>query len=254
MFGDKDKIQTSAPKASFGKMFLNGFNPFDNSAVSISQSDWDRIVQEFDDDPVKLNRFRIAIKGGGLNQEEVNLDRYGDRLMNGELSYLDTMPFIISGAAVLRYPVRIETSDVGDYIDELRMSGLRTSAGQLRLLSAVTLFSGSSLAAFRGAFLGLTTSRGGMVDSFRFGLAEKVDVFAPEFENYLSQFGPTLKPSIPFKVYDCIIRPSYEQLFVSGASKGEAGLSVRAPLISYLALYGAGFTNTSVRHRKQPLQ
>jgi len=248
VFGDKDEIDTTAPRASFGRMFLNGFNPWDNSAVSISQSDWDRIVDDFGNDEEKLRRYRIVIKGGGLNQEAVNLERYADRLFEGRLSYLDTAPFLISGAAVLRYPTGGELSDTGDYIDEIRASGLRTTAGRIHTLSALTLLSGSSLSAFRGAFLGVFTSRGGKVEPFSFSPAPDLVVFAPELENYLSQFGPTLKPSIPVRFHDVLIRPSYEQLFVGGKTMGEAGLTVRAPLASFLSLSGAGFRNSGGGH------
>jgi hypothetical protein len=244
VFGDKDSIDTTAPRASFGKMFLNGFNPWDNSAVSVSQSDWDRIVDDFGGDEEKLRRFRIVIKGGGLNQESVNLERYGDRLIDGRLSFLDTVPFIISGAAVLRYPASVELSDTGDYIDELRDSGLRTTVGRLHLLSGLTLLSGSMLAACRGAVLGGFTSRGGKVEPLFLPVASEVDVYAPDLENYLSQYGPTLKPSIPVRIYGVLIRPSYEQLFVTGMTMGEVGLSARAPLTSFLSLTGSGFRNS----------
>jgi hypothetical protein len=244
IFGDKDKIDTTAPKASFGQMLLSGFNPWDNSAVSVSQSDWDHIVSEFNGDNDKLRRFRIVIKAGGLNQEAVNLEGYADRLFEGQLSYLDTAPFMISGAAVLRYPTGIELSDTGDYIALLRDGGLRTTPGRLHTLSALTLLSGSMLAAMRGAVLGGLTSRGGKVEPFVLPVAPDVEVFAPELENYLSQYGPTLKPSVPIRVQGIMIRPSYEQLFVTGMTMGEAGLSVRAPLTSFLAISGSGFRNS----------
>jgi hypothetical protein len=243
LFGDKDRIQSSAPKASIGRMFLSGFNPFDNSAVSISQSDWDKIVGNLGHDPVLVSKFTVSVKAGGLNQEEVNLDRYADRLFDGELSYLDTLPFLISGAAVLKYPVGIEMSDVGDYITELKGLGLRTSAGTLHALSAATLLSGSSLAAFRGAFLGLTGRSGGLVEPFRFPINEQLSVYLPEMDNYLSIFGPTLKSSIPLRLYGVLLQPSYEHLFVDGATKGEAGISVRAPVFPFLIVEGSGYRN-----------
>jgi hypothetical protein len=243
IFGNKDKISSTAPKASVGKMFLAGFNPFDDSAVSVSQSDWDGIVQDLGNNQVLVSRFTVAIKAGGLNQEEVNLDRYADRLFDGELSYLDTLPFIISGAAVLKYPVGIEMSDVGDYITELRGLGLRTSAGTLHALSAATLLSGSSLAAFRGFFIGLTTQAGGMVEPFKIPVTEHWSVYAPEFDNYLSVFGPTLKSSIPFKLYGVFFQPGYEHLFVDGASGGEFGMLVRAPIWPFLMVEGSGYRN-----------
>jgi hypothetical protein len=244
LFGDKDKILTSAPKASIGKMFINGFNPFDDSAVSISQSDWNRIIADMDEDPVKIGRFRVLVKAGGLNQEAVDLEHYSERLLDGRLSHLDTMPFIISGAAVLRYPVDIEMSDVGDYITELRDLGNRTTAGQIHRLSAVTLLSGSTLAALRGFFLGLTTGQGGMVEPFALRVSNEAKVFAPELENFLSQYGPTLKPSIPIKLWDWWVRPSYEVLFVGGASMTELGLAVRGPIFPFLAIHGAGYQNS----------
>lgn len=244
LFGDKETLHTTAPRASFGKMFLDGFNPWSNSAVSVSQADWERMTAELGNDPVRIRRFRIAIKAGGLNQENVGLDRYAERLMGGEMSYLDATPFVVSGASVLRYPADMEMSDTGDYVTELRDAGLRTSAGRLKALSAVTLLSGTSLAAFRGFYLGLTSARGGRVEPFLLNLAPNVDVFAPDLENYLSQFGPTLKPSMTFRIFDVKVRPSYEQLFVGGASMGEAGLSVRAPLASFLALAAAAYRNS----------
>ena len=244
LFGNKDKIQSSAPKASIGKMFLSGFNPFDDSAVSVSQSDWDNIVRDLGNDPTLVSRFTVSIKAGGLNQEEVNINRYADRLFDGELSYLDTMPFLVSGAAVLRYPVGIEMSDVGDYITELRGLGLRTSAGTLHALSAATLLSGSSLAAFRGVFIGLTTRSGGLVEPLQLRVSEEFSVYAPELDNYLSRFGPTLKSSIPFRLYGVFFQPGYEHLFVDGASKSEPGMLVRAPVFPFLMLEGSGYRNS----------
>jgi len=202
-------------------------------------------IEQFGNDPQKLNRFTIQIKGGGLNQEAVNLDRYTDRLLDGHLSFLDTAPFIISGAAVLRYPASVELSDTGDYIDELHDAGLRTTVGRLHTLSALTLLSGSTLAAVRGAVVGGVTARGGTVEPFFLPVASRVVVYAPELENYLSQFGPTLKPSVPVRVYGVLLRPSYEQLFVSGKTMGEFGLSARAPLASFLSLSGSAYRNST---------
>jgi len=244
VFGDKDEIDTTAPRASFGRMLLNGFNPWDDSAVSVSQSDWNRIVDDFGGDEEKLRRFRISIKAGGLNQETVNLERYTERLIDGKLSYLDTAPFFISGAAALRYPVSIELSDTGDYIDELRDAGLRTTAGRIHTLSALTLLSGSMVAAVRGAVIGGFTTRGGRVEPLMLPVAPHFDVYAPDLDNFLSQYGPTLRPSVPMRIHGVLIRPSYEQLFVSGMTMGEAGLTVRAPLASFLTLSGGAFRNS----------
>jgi hypothetical protein len=244
IFGDKDRINSTAPKASIGKMFMSGFNPFDDSAVSVSQSDWDGIVGDLGNNPVLVSRFTVAIKAGGLNQEEVNLNRYAERLFDGELSYLDTIPFLISGAAVLKYPVGVQMSDTGDYITELRGLGLRTSAGTLHALSAATLLSGSSLAAFRGVFFGLTSRAGGLVEPLRVPVSEHFSVYAPEFDNYLSLFGPTLNSSIPFKLYGVFFQPGYEHLFVDGASMGEWGTAVRAPIFPFLMVEGSGYRNS----------
>lgn len=245
IFGDKDEINTTAPKASFGKMFLTGANPFNDSAVSVSAEDWDRIQREFEGDPARLTRFRIAIKAGGLNQEEVLLDRYADRLLAGELSYLDTLPFMISAAAVLRYPASVEMSDVGDYIDEVRSTGARTSVGRIHVLSGITLLSGSSLAAFRGMFLGLFTGRGGIVEPFRIASWSDGAVFLPEFDNYLSEYGPTLKASVPVLWHGVMIQPGFERLFVGGDSGVEPGLSVRAPIVSALAVRACAYRHSN---------
>ena len=100
------------------------------------------------------------------------------------------------------------------------------------------------MAALRGFFLGLTTSRGGMVEPFALPLSDHARIFAPELENYLSLYGPTIKPSIPFKVHDWWIRPSHEILVVGGRSMGESGLSVRGRLLPILGLRGAGYRNS----------
>jgi hypothetical protein len=104
------------------------------------------------------------------------------------------------------------------------------------------------LAAFRGTFLGIFTQRGGWVEAISVSPTEHVLVFAPELENFLSQYGPTLKPTLPFRIHDILIKPSYEQLFITGKTMGEAGLTVRAPLASFLALTGGGFRNSSGGH------
>lgn len=244
VFGDKNTYATEQKGTNPWALFVEGLKGGAGTAVSVSNDDWQHIDALFSNRPDELRTFTIAMKGGGLNEEEVVLDRYAERLWYGNLSFMDTIPIVVSSVATLTYPVSVELSDIADYSSLLKQQGLDVSPSRIKALSAVTILSGSTLAALRGAALGLATRDRGEVIPFVFSPGDGVQVAAPDLENYLSEEGPTIKFSCRTRIPGVELQPSYERLFVGGKNLGEFGLVAKAPVLSLVEAEAAGFRNT----------
>jgi hypothetical protein len=244
VFGGKNTYIADQKGTNPFDLFVEGLKGGGGTAISVTNGDWQAIGALFAGQPDKLNSFLIAMKGGGLNQEGVILDRYADRLWEGKMSSLDTIPVGIGALSTLTYPSHVEMSDIADYSSLLKAEGHDVSPSRIKVLSAVTLLSGSTLAAFRGAAVGFLGGSQEPVHPFEIAPAPHVRIEAPDLENTLSETGPTLKASVRARLGALELRPSYERLFVGGKSMAEVGLSGRVPVTPFLHLDGAGFRNT----------
>lgn len=243
VFGDAEDPSSEWEGASPGSIFLTAFDGT-HTGVSLSDSDWQEVRQMFAAEPEKLSRFLISMEAGGLNQEQVVLSRYAGRLRDGRFSFLDTLPYFLAATGTVRYPLSSHESDLTDYVARLEERGIETSGGRVKLLSGLRLLSGTAVAAARGTWHGLAGRRGDAVEPLELRLGEGARLSWPEFEAFLTEFGPTVKASVPLGVGDWRLAPSYEHLWAGNVSMAEWGFRASAPVSAAVALHAALFRHS----------
>jgi hypothetical protein len=240
VFGSEDQVAEEWESPTLVD-FLTGAFESSPAPVNVGVSDWKKIGALFTGRPRAYAEFMILTEAGGLNQEQIGLAGQGERLSEEGLSVLEVAPFLLAATSTLRYSGSAEHSDLADYVERLEELGVRGDVATIKLLSAVRLLSGSGLS-LMGAFLS-DLAGGGHAEArpIRFSLGEDSHVDAPEFESYLSRYGPTVKASAAFRIGGVDLQPSYERSFAGGESTHEAGLRARAELAPWLRLTGAAF-------------
>jgi hypothetical protein len=209
--------------------------------VGVSESDWARIDAIFSGRPAAYAEFLVLTEAGGLNQEQVALARYGARLGEGGPAPLMFVPYVLGASATLRYPGSKDQSDLADYVAQLHRLGVRADVGTAKALSAFRFLSGSGLSLMGAVVEDVAGSGRGAWRPLALSLGETSQVDWPEFESYLSRYGPTLKTSFAVRLAGVELRPSYERSFAGGEHTHEAGLRARADASSWLRLLGAAF-------------
>ncbi|HYF01504.1 MAG TPA: hypothetical protein VEJ18_21455 [Planctomycetota bacterium] len=235
-FNDRDD-------ATLGRLFLQGLGPTTGRAISLSEDDWGEVQAQFEGRPEAFNRYLMMAEAGGLNQEQVMGMRYAQRLHQGRLSYLDTASYLWVSSGTLLYPATIEESDIADYLDRLGRNGYSSSAGQLKMLSALRFVGGTGLASLRGAWHGLLGQAGGFVDPLSIGRENGLRLYWPEVESWLTTAGPTLQLGVPLRWSGWTALPSYERNFASGGTEHEAGLRLGGPVLAILWLEAGYFAS-----------
>lgn len=243
LFGRTDEPQSDWEAASPGGLLLNAFRA-PQTGVTLRESAWEDVRASFDGRPEAYNRFLAAMEAGGVNQEQAIVARYADRLRQGRLSFLDTIPYFLAATGTARYPLDGGESDIEDYAALLEERGLETSGVRIKFLSAARMLSGSALAAARGIAVGFAGPRGEAVEPLELSVASRFSIGWPEIESYLTQIGPTLKLSVAARAGDWTLIPSAEHLVVDGASVDELGLRVAGPLAPLVGAQAAFFRNS----------
>ncbi len=221
--------------------FLTGAFERSPAPVTVSASDWKALEAVFAGRPRAYAEFMVLTEAGGLNQEQVALAGRAERLGGDGLSILEAVPFLLAATSTLRYPSTAEHSDLADYLDRLQELGVRSDLTTIKVLSTFRFLSGSGLS-LMGAFVSdLAGSGRGRAAPIRQELGETSHVDWPEFESYLSRYGPTLKTTVAVRIGSMDLWPSYERSFAGGESTHEVGLRVRADLAPGLRLLGAAF-------------
>jgi hypothetical protein len=222
-------------------LFLDGLRFPTTKLISVSESDWKEIERMFAGHPEDRERFLAMMEAGGLNQEEIIADRYARRLLDGQMSYLDTIPYFWNRIGTLMYRTSIEESDINDYVGHLKAQGLETSAGRIKAFSAVGLLSGSAVAAARGTLAGFGGRSEGLLDPLTWKVGEESWIAWPEIDSFLSQVGPTLGATVPARLGPMELFPRYERVFAGGGDRDEWGLQAEVQVFRFLSLDGSTF-------------
>lgn len=202
--GDNDFENENPFRLLLGSMTLQGL------AVRMSTNDFNKYAADLTNDHITL------MEAGGLNQQQILSSRYSDRYIDGKLSYLDTIPLIWNNFSTVLYSGPKGASDLSDY------SNLTDSSiGEIKLLSLLRLFSGSSISAFYNFNKGKD-----IVDRIYFG--QDMKIFLPEIESFLTTDGPSVKASIPTSIYNHKVAISIEH-----AKSSEVGIDISIPVKSF---------------------
>lgn len=171
--------------------------------------------------PAGLSAYICTSMAGGLNQEQAMLSAYTDRYLYGGMSVLDGIPVLWEALSTLRIGIS-GGGDLQSVCMRLSDLGIGCTATKAVAISSVRFLSGSVIA----SAVGLVEGFGEL--SFevpRIRLGDDWVVRWPEFESYLTQYGPTVKLQIPITSTYLDVTASLERSF--GRAGTEGGLAMR---------------------------
>jgi len=189
--------------------------------TGVSAQDSVAISALYAGNPTGLSAYNCTAMAGGVNQEQAMLSAYTGRYLYGRLSVLDGIPVIWETFSTLRVGVA-GGGDVQSYCTRLSELGIGCTTTKVVAISSVRLLSGSVIASAVGLVEGLGELS---FEVPRIRLDDDWVIRWPEFESYLTQYGPTVKLQIPITSTYLDITTSLERSF--GRSGTEGGLAVR---------------------------
>jgi hypothetical protein len=193
--------------------------------------------------PEDHDQFTMATFAGGLNQEQVHLNLFRERVLRHQFGFFDTSTYLIESLSTILYTGG-EDADIDGYVDSLERSGLTTSIGTVKALSVVRFLSGTAVSAGTGFVRAMTQDR---FDGFAprvIGRTKDVTVLWPEFESYLTRRGPSVRSSLPIRVGGFLVIPGLEAAFADEESEFEFGAEVSRPLAPWLDARANFFAGT----------
>lgn len=226
---------------TFREVFINALVPQRHMAVRLEESDAQDALMRFDDQ--EYAEFNALAYAGGLNQEQVHLNFYRERVMRHEFGFFDTASYLIESLSTLVYT----SSDVGDiagYVESLEDAGISTSVTQVKALSLVRFLSGTAMSAGIGFYKVMAQDR---FDGFAprvIAKGKEWTVLWPEFESFLTRRGPTLRPSLPVRVAGALVIPGVEASFADGDMEFEGGFEASRPVAPWLDLRASFFAGS----------
>lgn len=224
--GDRDP-----EPSTFRHLFINSVVPQRHMAVGLPPDDQADVRQRFSG--TDFDEFQAATFAGGLNQEQIHLNFYRDRVLRHQFGFLDTAPYAIETVSTLIY-TGAKGGDLDGYRDHLETAGVPTTVPLIKAISMVRLFSGSAVSAAIGSHRAMTE---GAYDGFAPRVIGRAGGWAflwPEFESFLSRRGPTVRASLPLRAGTLLIVPGLEQSIAERGTATEAGVEASRPLAPWL--------------------
>jgi len=196
--------------------------------------------------PREFAEFTALSYAGGLNQEQVHLNLYRERVLRRQFGFFDTASYFIESVSTLVYSGSKE-ADISAYVEALETAGFSSSIGTVKALSLVRFLSGTALSA------GIGFTRAMSEDQFD-GFAPRVllqskggpswTVLWPEFESFLTRRGPSVRGSLPIRALGMTIIPGLESAIAEEGWEFEAGLEATRPAAPWLDAKAALFAGT----------
>lgn len=226
---------------TFHEVFINSIVPVRHLAVEIPLDDLLDAETRFTGRD--FEEFMAATFAGGLNQEQIHLNMYRERVLRHQFGFFDTAPYLIETLSTPLY-TGSHDSDIGRYVDRLDNAGFSTSVSAVKAISMVRLLSGSAISAGIGFYHTMT---GDSFDGYAPRVVARVGdwtVLWPEFESFMSRRGPTVRASLPLRTAGFLILPGLETSFAEGRSEFEGGLEASRPVAPWLDVRGNLFVGT----------
>mgnify|MGYP001607095287 CR=1 FL=1 len=208
------------------------------AAVGLDPSGWDEYYGN-PDFAGHLTELNLMVEGGGLNQIQYSLERINDRVYSGTAHILDGPGWLWRMNSTLFYNTSMEESDIRDYLDDLKMLGIRSNIGHVKNIQWLKYLSGSSLAMYTGVY-----------NFFDHGETKIAPPFTwwPEFASYLTTHGPTLKiRAAPKNRIGLRVEPSI-QFSLDDTKHEEYGLRLENRPFNWARLNLGGFLNRADGH------
>jgi hypothetical protein len=226
---------------TFHEVFINSIIPLGHLAVEIPLDDFLDAESRFTGRD--FEEFMAATFAGGLNQEQIHLNMYRERVLRHQFGFFDTAPYLIETLSTPLY-AGASGSDIGGYVDRLGDAGFSTSVAAVKAISLVRLFSGSAISAGIGFY---HTMVGDSFDEYAPRVVARAGdwtVLWPEFESFMSRRGPTVRATLPLRAGGFLFLPGLETSFSEGHSEFEASLEASRPVAPWLDVSGSLFVGT----------
>ena len=229
---------------TFSEVFINSLVPQRHMAVQLETDDALDAMSRFS--ARDFAEFTALTFAGGLNQEQVHLNLYRDRVLRRQFGFFDTASYFIESVCTLAYSSS-KDADITGYVDALETAGYTSSVGTVKALSLVRFLSGTALSA------GIGFTRAMSEDKFD-GFSPRVlfqsqsgpgwTVLWPEFESYLTRRGPSVRASLPIRALGMTIIPGLETAIAEEGSEYEVGFEATRPAASWLDAKAALYAGT----------
>src|SRR5262245_54512018 len=144
--------QTPEP-LTFREVFINSLVPQRHMSVQLEEDDAQDAMTRFAGR--EFEEFTAITFAGGLNQEQVHLNLYRERVLRHQFGFSDTSSYLIESASTLVY-TGAQDGDIDGYVDSLERAGFTSSIGMVKALSLVRFLSGSAVSAGIGFYRAMT--------------------------------------------------------------------------------------------------
>lgn len=192
-FADRENFNSrfeAAPWNAFTTQLGQIFGGKSYSAtVSVRQN------KEFWKDPSRSRYWRefyVILEAGGLNQNQLNAEFVGRKVLDGKSHLLDGITYFVNARYTATYPLGYE-SDITDYINALKKLGVETNANQIKTLSQLPKLASNSTLSYLLAIKNYVKDGDASVKPLSSDFSAPLRIYWPEFASYLSLYGPTIK-------------------------------------------------------------
>lgn len=230
-------VGDSAPQPlTFREVFINSIVPQRPLSVQLTEEDALDAVTRFS--PEEHEELTTASYAGGLNQEQVHLNLYRERVFRHQFGFFDASTYLIEALSTLAYSAE-EDWDLDGYVDSLDRSGITTSITMVKAISMARFLSGTAVSAGIGFYKVMAEDR---YDGFAprvIGKGKEWTVLWPEFESFLTRRGPTVRSSLPLRIGGALLLPGLEAAIAEEGLEFEGGVEASRPLFPWLDARGS---------------
>ncbi|HKS16309.1 MAG TPA: hypothetical protein VJU16_03300 [Planctomycetota bacterium] len=226
---------------TFREVFINSLVPQRHMAVQLEEDDAQDAMMRFQGRD--FEEFTALSFAGGLNQEQVHLNLFRERVLRHQFGFFDTSSYFIESVSTLAY-TGSDNADIDGYVNSLARAGFTSSVGKVKAASLVRFLSGSAVSAGIGFYRAMSE------DAFD-GFAPRVilkgqnwTVLWPEFESFLTLRGPSVRASLPVRAAGALVIPGLEISMAEEGSELEAGVEASRPATSWLDLRTSLYAGT----------
>jgi hypothetical protein len=226
---------------TFHEIFINSLVPSRTISVQLEEDDAVDALERFS--ARDYEEFTALSFAGGLNQEQVHLNLFRERVLKHQFGFFDASSYVIEAASTFAYSGS-RGGDIDGYVRSLERAGFTSSIGTIKALSLVRFFSGTAVSAGIGFYRVMSQ------DKFD-GFAPRVvsrgkdwSVLWPEFESHLTRRGPTVRASLPIRALGVTFIPGLEAAFAEEGQEYELGFEATRTVAPWLDVRTMVFLGT----------
>ena len=226
---------------TFHEVFINSIVPARNMSIQLTEEDAIDAIGRYSEQDYE--EFTAISYAGGLNQEQVHLNLFRERVLRHQFGFFDTSSYLIETVSTLAYS-GAEDADLDGYVESLKRAGFTTSIGAVKALSTVRFFSGSAISAGIGFYRVMSEDK---FDGFAprvIGGGKDWTMLWPEFESFLTRRGPTVRASLPLRALGFTFIQGIETAVASEGLEFELGIEASRPAAPWLDVRGSFFAGT----------